>query len=395
MSEYDIIVIGSGIAGLYSAFLIKQMSPKTSILILEQNNTIGGRMGSYNFYNNYINTGAGIGRKKKDINLINLLNQLNIKYNEFMFYVKYSKYINPDINISQIIKLLKQKYSNDFSSYTFKKYAIYHLGIKLYKDFITKIGFSDFEKEAVNDVLNYYGLDDNTEGWIALKIDWNMLIEKISEKIGLINIKVKNKVISISKINDKFIVNTIKQKYYSNKIIIATTIDTIFKILPTLSIYKQVHGQPFLRVYAKFSNPIPNLEFYTIVTGPLKKISPINIKDAIYMIAYTDNKSAILLQNYTTNNLSNRQYFCKLVEKALDVKNLNLIAIKSFYWEIGTHYYEPLKKTFKNRTQFINQAQHPDKNILVVGEMISKHQGWTMGTLDSVETVVKLDWISK
>ena len=33
---FDIIIIGSGMAGLYSAYNIKKMSPETSFLILEK-----------------------------------------------------------------------------------------------------------------------------------------------------------------------------------------------------------------------------------------------------------------------------------------------------------------------------------------------------------------------
>jgi hypothetical protein len=204
---------------------------------------------------------------------------------------------------------------------------------------------------------------------------------------------VKNQVNNISKTDDLSVVDTSKKSYFSKKIIIATTIETVSKLLPNLRIYNQVHGQVFLRVYAKFSNPIPNLENYTIVTGPLKKIIPINIKDAVYMIAYTDNKDAISLKKYTKNNLQNREYFCKLVEKALSIKDLHIKAIKSFYWEIGTHYYDPLKEPFTSRREFIKQAQHPYDNILVVGEMISENQGWTNGALESVNSVVNLDWI--
>ena len=36
MKQYDIIIIGSGMAGLYSAYKIKQYAPKTRFLILEQ-----------------------------------------------------------------------------------------------------------------------------------------------------------------------------------------------------------------------------------------------------------------------------------------------------------------------------------------------------------------------
>ena len=33
---YDIIIIGSGISGLYTAYNIKKMSPNTRVLILEK-----------------------------------------------------------------------------------------------------------------------------------------------------------------------------------------------------------------------------------------------------------------------------------------------------------------------------------------------------------------------
>ena len=112
------------------------------------------------------------------------------------------------------------------------------------------------------------------------------------------------------------------------------------------------------------------------------------------MICYSDNRCAISLKEYIKNNATNRHYFCQLVEKALDLKDLNIIAIKSFYWEIGTHFYDPLKTPFKNRMEFIDEAQHPQENILIVGEMISKNQGWSNGAIDSV-SVLNLDWISR
>ena len=37
MAQYDIIIIGAGIAGLYSACQIKKLYPMKKVLILEQN----------------------------------------------------------------------------------------------------------------------------------------------------------------------------------------------------------------------------------------------------------------------------------------------------------------------------------------------------------------------
>ena len=75
--------------------------------------------------------------------------------------------------------------------------------------------------------------------------------------------------------------------------------------------------------------------------------------------------------------------------------SLKIVAIKDFYWPIGTHYYEPLDlKKYVNRNEFIKEAQHPESGILVVGEDVSRKQGWTEGALESVHAVLNKKWIS-
>ena len=61
---YDYIIIGTGISGLYSAYLIKKKNPTSSILILdkEKKEWIGGRTQNEEFYNTTIVTGAGVAR---------------------------------------------------------------------------------------------------------------------------------------------------------------------------------------------------------------------------------------------------------------------------------------------------------------------------------------------
>ena len=48
---FDVIIIGSGIAGLYAGYNIKKMSPKTSFVILEKykKGWIGGGTNNNNF----------------------------------------------------------------------------------------------------------------------------------------------------------------------------------------------------------------------------------------------------------------------------------------------------------------------------------------------------------
>ena len=133
------------------------------------------------------------------------------------------------------------------------------------------------------------------------------------------------------------------------------------------------------------------VNFTTIVNGPLHKVIPINKDKGIYMIAYTDNNDAIFLHKY----VKNKDYLARLLEKSLGItKNtLKIDDLIDFYWKIGTHYYDPLDKIYKDRNDFINKAQHPMNGILVVGEMISNNQGWTQGALESVHNVLCKKWI--
>ena len=81
-NQYDIIIIGSGIAGLYTAYHIKKRFPHISFLILEQHKKewIGGRTNNDIFYSTQVVSGAGIGRKDTNPILIRLLKELDVPF---------------------------------------------------------------------------------------------------------------------------------------------------------------------------------------------------------------------------------------------------------------------------------------------------------------------------
>lgn len=399
MINVDIIIIGSGMAGLYSAYQIKKFSPSTSFLILEKNKKkwIGGRAGSETFYGSEIETGAGIGRKKKDKLLLKLVNQFQLTSQEFNINPKVINKIKK-IDINEVMNYLKSNYKNIKNNknikLTFKQFAINILGEEEYKNFILNSGYTDYENADVYETLYNYGMEDNTCCWKAFSVLWKELVLKLYHYIGVEHFKFSNNVIDIQKNSDQFIINTInKKQYLCNKIIIASTIDTIKKLLPNHPIYNNIIGQPFLRIYAKFDKKsIPIMKEYiketVILTGPLQKIISINPDNGIYMIAYNDNDNAIALKNYLKNIKSNREFYERLLENSLGISenSLGIIAIKSFYWPIGTHYYKPLKDS-------LDKIQTPEKGILVVGEAVSHKQGWVEGALESVKTVVTKKWI--
>lgn len=410
--HYDIIIIGSGIAGLYAAYNIQKMSPSTSFIILEKykKDWIGGRTSNDMFYGTQVVTGAGIGRKKKDKLLVQLLNELDFPYEEFSFKPYYSTQIDKIVDIKTVIQFLKNEYNKNKKQprITFKEFAKPILGDKLYNDFLVSAGYTDYENEDAFNVVDNYGFEDNVCCWKGMYINWKQLITTLYNKIGIDKIKTSMNVVSIKKTRENpciFLVETDKEiTFESNKVIVATTIDSIKKIIPGASsknsIYNQIKSQNFLRLYGKFSKKSSEImkeyiKGYTIVPGPLQKIIPMDSSKGVYMIAYSDNENATFLKQYLENTPKNRDIFCDLLEKSLGIpdKSLELLAIKDYYWPIGTHYYTPLSNKYENREEFIHKAQNPEKGILVVGEVVSNDQGWTNAALSSVKAVLNKKWV--
>jgi len=408
---YDIIIIGSGMAGLYSAYNIQKMSPDTSFLILEKHKKqwIGGRTSNEIFYGTQIVTGAGIGIKHKNPLLIKLMDELNIKYTEFDSIMNYSKLFTP-VDIIKIIKQLKSEYIKhpELHHKTFKQFFLIFFDEQLYKKFLISAGYTDYENADLYETLYNYGMDDNKGGWTGLHIPWKKMVDELYNKIGKKHFRFSSDVIEINKIEESPCLFEIKTEngtiYHANKVIVATTITGIQKLVPGASnknsLYQQIHGQPFLRLYAKFNKESAEImkkyvTDYTIVPGPLQKIIPMDANKGVYMIAYSDNFNALIQKNYLKDTANNREMYCELLEGSLGIPkgSLKIIAIKDFYWPIGTHYYQPLKEPYRTRNEFVNKAQHPENGMLVVGEVVSRYTGWTEGALKSVNAVLTKKWV--
>jgi hypothetical protein len=402
-TNFDIVIIGAGIAGLYSAYQIKKMTPDVSVCVLEKQSKkyMGGRTGNDVFKGTSVVTGAGVGRKKKDKLLISLLKELNVETSEFQAGNSYAKTITPPCDVKGLFLKIKHAYNESVRPQTFKSFATSVLGESEYKHFVTCAGYSDYENENVFDTIYNYGFDDNYNSWTGIRVPWHDLIKKLVAEIGENNIKFKSGATKIVKERSGFTITTESGEYIGKKIIVATTIDSLRKLLPkSKDIYNQIKGQPFLRTYGKFSkSSIEIMKQYcpsiTVVPGPLQKIIPINPNEGIYMISYCDNINAVKLNKLSDDNEVSRSRFCDILEKSLGlpVGSLKLLAIKNYFWQTGTHYYTPLSADFISRDAFVNTAQRPDENIRVVGELISENQGWVEGALESVEAVITKKWI--
>lgn len=414
-SYYDVIIIGSGMAGLYAALKVIKLAPRLSFLVVEKNDTYGGKSYNEDFENTSVVTGAGIGRLHKDKLLISLMRKFEIAIQPFETGHNFVASLKPLCHVKTTFIELKHAYNKTYAHEhqhtTFKKFATSVLGKKEYDNFVVCVGYSDYENEDAYDVLYHYNFNDNYNRWVGFIVPWKKLVDKIVDNLESGNHIINYiKVTRILKLPNYFEITTkhplrIKttKKYYCEKVVIATDIDGIKDLIHNVSstpdLYYQIKGQPFLRLYAKFShNSIPYLkekiQGVTIIPGPMKKVIPMDPDHGVYMIIYSDNADANFFKKYFKNNEENRSILNTLLENSLDLKGkLRIENIRDFYWKNGTHYYTPLTNEFDTRQEFIKKAQHPDPNVLIVGEVISLHQGWVEGALESVEKTLTKKWL--
>lgn len=392
--KYDLIIVGAGIAGLYTSYLYAQHHPRARILILESDTQIGGRIALGQFADIDVISGAGIGRNE-DYRLKELLDDLKISYSKFPVKPRYAPSVDHKCDIMSMVNHLRDIYHQSPEKYhgiNFKEYARLVLGNENYQRLVTCTGYTDFQLGGILDILYDYKFEEDSYVWTGLRIDWKLLLTRISAHLGSdTTVKVASLVRAIRSMDNGYLVQTMDDNIYETaKLVLATPVNTLRQLLPDRNIYLYIHGQPFLRLYAQVddkSNQIlkERLPGLVIMKSPLQKIIPYDTSRGIYMISYSDNQYA----QHVYQLRDHPDQLARMLEDALrlDHGSVKIQQLKAFYWKIGTHYYDPLDG-FETRDEFIHNAQRPSPDLYVVGESVSRNQGWVEGALESVTRIV-------
>ena len=413
----DFVIVGAGIAGLYAGMLLRERYPNAHIAVLEQASEVGGRALTTTFEGiKELPCGAGIGRLKKDKTIISVMHKLGIPINTFKSKPNYSStFPTPPHQISKelrsfIAQLRKNLRHPEHTRITFKDYATGILGAENYAKLTQYLGYTDYEQADAYETVKYYGLEDNYKPLEGFYVPWRALCQKMAKYIGSRAIHLNTQVLEIDPTTQIIVTN---QGIYQAKsaIILAIPAAPLRQLLPSpqFPVYNHIQAQPFLRVYAHFAEESNGAMQTAFANGSiimpkqthLQKIYPIRPQKGIYMIAYADNAHAIYHASHLADTAANREYWAARVQAALGLPPLPTpLYIDSIHvckWDEGTHYYPPLPSEFSSRKQFVQRAQRPIPShpIFVVGEAVSRDQGWTHGSFDSVDKVIKKLNLSK
>lgn len=411
----DVCIIGGGIAGLYLAtkLLDRGMS---NVVVLEADRTFsGGRVEMTRFAGRDVVLGAGVGRASKDVALGRLLASFGPR-EKSLLYAPFEVEIDraPTVRQQTVSRKRLDRLVRESAAYARRPHAPFGdvlreaLGPSSKEEYDRILDaslYTNFEADDATDVIEDYGMDDNEGGWTAWRVDWKRLVGLLKDRIGANGgrgrLVAGCRAVRLEKggaDGSSWIVRAAGGRSFACRVVvIATDVRTVRALLPKSPLYRNnaIRGQPFVRVYATFEDPESKkimadaVRHLTIVPRPLKKIIPIDpAKSGMYMIAYSDNADALAVRRV----MHKKAAMARMVEKALGIpeKSLRIARLRSRFWPVGTHAYLPLStKKFASRTEFIRRAQRPMPGVFVVGEMVSRQQGWVEGALRSVDAVTR------
>jgi len=379
------MILGGGIGGLYSAYLLTKKNPDIQLTIVEKTNRWGGRVHTYTSPTMSVEAGAGrfSDRHPRLLSLIHdfKMGHLIIPIPSQSDYSRPSPY-DLKTTLLKVVAFYEVDALTDFTKVTFLEYATTVLPKK--------------EVQFLEDAFGYYAelVLMNTRDCIRLMMELysaqfyvlkgglSQVIHRLVQHLHTfpnISLHLNEEVVSIT----QGVVKTNKRTYHVPFCICALPkhiLETFTIAKPLRTKLKHLHTAPLCRIYARFSK-----EWYK--GGKLRCPSPLRMvfPGKTMMISYSDHKYALFWRDVEKkgNLVEVLRYFIK---EELNIHMPDPLEIKVFFWEHGVGYWGKVDSQ-KVSSQLIN----PFPGFYLCGENYSaEHQQWMEGALETSERMVEI-----
>ncbi len=428
MTNYDIIIIGGGISGIYTMYNLKKKYPKLKVLLLEKDNRFGGRIYTYfekiNNKTYKMDLGAGrLGFHHKKI--MNLLEDLKLKHEIIPItntqnYIEYNKKTNNVINKSkekQFISDLLFKFFNsskiaNLSHSLLKKLNLNQLFSKFFSRHMCKTIENTFEYKCklkyfnADDAVYYFKHDYNKYSkFFVLKNGLHIMIDGMLNKIKTNKNYIFKKNMDVKKINYDLERNLYNINYNSKNSKHSVYSKFVICALPRKDLIKFDILSPYMRELNTI-NEIAKMRIFEIYDTKttdawFKDLPKLSTNEELQFIIPIDPKSGLIMSSYNENLSTNQNYWLNLYNKSKkDFKNtlnqklnnifsiFNIVVPQSIY--VKLHYWSMGVAAWKTNvdSKYISQKIiNLIPNFYICGENYSNYQAWCEGALQTSEEV--------
>ena len=437
--NYDLVIIGGGISGLYTLYKLSKTFSHLKILLLESGERYGGRIYSYKetidgedyvmdlcagrighhhkLINNLINE---LGLQPKIVDIPNTKAYIEVTENNkvrdktpFKDYImdKLTKFFFSPL-VSKLGKSILQKY---YLSELIKKYVSVSFSQKVESVFEYS---SDLNEFNAYDAIEYFKHDYTNEstfftlnGGLEQIIERMLVLIKKTKSYKLKNITLLNlsSVENITNNNNnnnninnlfKITINNYKTakiyNVYSKYVICAIPKKSLEKLdlfKPILRDLNSINSINLLRIYEIYNKTngetwFKNVE-KTITNTQVQFVIPINPNNGLIMSSYSDCANA----NYW--NLLLAKKGLDYVKQTLNTKLNQLFSIynikvppskyiKMYFWDAGVACWKKNVDSDYLSSKLLN----PFPRVFIIGENYSKYQAWCEGALMTSENCI-------
>ena len=443
-NNYDLVIIGGGISGLYTLYKLSKKFSQLKILLLESGHRYGGRIYSHketiDKQEYVMDLGAGrLGYHHKLIN--NLISELGLKPKivpipNTKTYIEVTEKNNKthvsnktttkDYIMDKLTKFFFSPLVSKLGKSTKQSYYLY--------EFIEKYVSASFSKKVEDvfeyssdlnelnayDAIEYFKYDYNkTSNFFTLNGGLEQIIERLllaikktraykSNKVKLQNlskvenITVENISYKNNDISDLFEISVTNyntksglETYYSKYVICAIPKKSLLPLSifkPLLRDLNSINSINLLRIYEIYNKDEETGEVWfkniekTITNTNVQFVIPISHDNGLIMSSYSDCGNA----RYWNNLLAAKGLMFvkqKLNEKLNQLYNIKVPLskyIKMYFWDAGVACW----KKGVDSDYLSSKLLNPYSRVFIIGENYSKYQAWIEGALMTSESCI-------
>jgi protoporphyrinogen oxidase len=416
MVNYDLVIVGAGIAGLHTAIEAKKLNKKLKILVLEKYPNPGGRMVTIHttVENKKIQFECGAGRiNASDRRLLNLLTHYNLnthKLGDTTLWRKYGSKESTPNNFEdfwyEICKEFSKLPIEERRNKTLRDLAIETMGVEVAKSLLETYPYrAEIEVSSAESAIDLYLYLSKKPHFLVVKEGFGELIKLMVKDAKKLGVDFKTEIIvnrvDINPKTNIYTVTAVKNKeckmFQANNVVIAVpknALQQIYPFSPDNKFVQAVKMEPLLRIYSVYKDGSWFPPSKVVTNSPLRYIIPINQAQGLIMSSYLDSRDIELW-----TNLYEKGHNEELIEKIhnettalfpeLNIKEKPIVTFPEIwrdgcsYWLTGTDY----KKLSKEALQPLPDT-YP--NLHLVGESFCTKPQWIEGALEHSEELIRM-----